>query len=126
MRLGRAAVIPASLKVLRELRYRGMVIGDRLIIRGLLAWAHQIQTYALQSMRLHLNRLGRTVRKVDNPSGNNRSTVIDSDHDGLPVPQIGDLYIASHRDGQRRGGHMMHLVRFTARRWFPLEVLPVP
>src|SRR5271166_810536 len=85
MRLGRAACIPASLRFLRESRYRGMVISDRLITLWLLAGVNQVQTYTLQPTVLELQRLGGTIRKVDNPTRDHRSPIIDSDHYGLSV-----------------------------------------
>src|SRR5581483_3629668 len=103
MRLDRAAVIPASLFVLRELRYRGMVIGDRLDRQlgsgtlGDTSRFDQIQSNTLQPMRFHLKRLRRPIRDVNNPARNYRSAVVDPQHHRLPIPQISDLYVASDR-----------------------------
>src|SRR5579871_858959 len=103
MRLGRAAVIPASVRVLRELRYRGMVVGDSLVRRlGLVTLGDngrfdQIQTDTLQPALPELQRLSRPKGQIDDPPRNDRSTVVNPDYDGLPIPQICYLYVASQR-----------------------------
>src|SRR5262252_10436442 len=98
MRSGRAAVIPASVFVLRELRYRGMVISNRLVIRLRLrpgfhdrGRLDQIQTYSLQPVRLHLQRLSGTIRNVDNTARYDRSAVVNPDNDRLAIVQVRDL-----------------------------------
>src|SRR5579864_6672140 len=110
-----------------------MVNGNRLVIRLLLlpgfgdtGRLHQIQTYALQPMRLHLKGLGGPIRNVDDPARDDRSTIVDPDDDSLSVTQVRYPYIASHGKRQMRGGHVVHIVRFTASRRFAFEVLPVP
>src|SRR5579864_5369851 len=103
MRLGRAAVIPASVRVLRELRYRGMVIGNGLICRLVLVSLgdhglfDQVQTYTLQPALPERQRLSSPIGQIDDPPRNDRSAVVNPDYDGLSVPQIRDLHVASQR-----------------------------
>src|SRR5579864_5350418 len=73
-----------------------------------------------------LQRLGCTVRQVDDPAGHDRSAVVDPDYHGLAVSQIRDLHIASHGKREVRGGHVIHLVRFAACGRLALKILPVP
>jgi hypothetical protein len=70
---------------LREFRHWGTVIGDGLVSRLQVAGVDQIQTHALQTTLLKLQRLGSTVRQVDNPTRNDRAAVIDSEHDGPAI-----------------------------------------
>src|SRR5277367_5414781 len=65
MRLGRAAAIPVSIGVLRELRYGGMVVGDRLVKGLLLARLDQIQTNTLQTAMAELQGLRGAIRQID-------------------------------------------------------------
>src|SRR5581483_10127448 len=115
-----------SKRVLRELRYRRMVVGDRLINLLLLAGGNQIQTDTLQSAMTDLQGLGCAVRQVDNPARDDGSPVVYPDYNGLAVAQVRHLHIAS--DGKREVSrcHVVHLVRFAASGRFSLKVLAVP
>src|ERR1035437_8894060 len=124
--LGKVAGIPASVMSLREFRHWGTVIGDGLVSRLQVAGGDQIQTHALQTTLLKLQRLGSTVRQVDNPTRNDGPAVIDPDHDGPAIAQVCDPHIASHGKGQVSGGHVVHIVRLAAGRGFSVENLAVP
>src|SRR5579871_2132005 len=125
MRL-RVAGIPLSVRFLREFRYRGAVIGNRLISGLLLVRMYQIQAHTLQPAMLELQRLSSTVRQVDDATRNNGSAVIDADDYGFPVPQIRHLHIAPHGKREVCGSHIVHIVRFAASRRFAFENLSIP
>src|SRR6266567_3701576 len=103
-----------------------MVIRDDLVYRFLVAGVDQVQTHALQATMLELKRLGSTVRQVDNPAGNDRSAVIDPDHNGFAIAQVRDPHVASHGERQVSCRHVVHIVRLAARRGFTIENLAVP
>src|SRR5271169_5350975 len=124
--LGKIAGIPASLWFLREFCYWGMVIRDRLVNRLLLVGVDQVQTHALQTTLLELQRLGCAVRQVDNPARHDRPAVIHPDHDGPAIAQVRDPDMASHGKRQVRGGHVVHIVRLAAGSGFSVKNLAVP
>src|SRR5579863_144074 len=124
MRVVKAA-IPISVRVLRELRYRGMVISDRLV-NGFLVRLDQIQTDTLQSAMTELQSLRSTVREVDDAARYDRSAVIDPDNDGFAVVQVGHLHITSDGKCEVGSGHIVHFVRFAAGGRFAFELVPVP
>src|SRR5579872_2952782 len=124
MRLGRAADIPLTILLLRQLRYGGMIVGDRLVFG--LAGFDQVQTDTLQSAMAELQGLSRAIRQVNDPAWYDRSAVVDPDHDGLAIPKVCDLHEASDGKCQVRRGHIVHFVRFAACRRFSLKPLSVP
>src|SRR5581483_4109820 len=126
MRLGSAAGIPVSIEFLWKSRYRGTVIGDRLVRGRHLARVHQIQTYALQALAPELECLSGSIGQVNNPARNHRTAVIDPHNHGLAIAQVRDFHVASHGKLQVGSSHVVLLVGFAAGRGLTLKGLPIP
>src|SRR5438067_1782852 len=103
-----------------------MVVREDLVYRFLVTGVDQVQTHALQATMLKLKRLSRTVRQVDNPAGNDRSAVIDPDHNSFAIAQVRDPHVASHGERQVGGRHVVHIVRLATGGGFSVENLAVP
>src|ERR1700691_2379446 len=105
-----------------------MVRGNRLVDCPVLRRTsfYQVQPHFLQPAIFKVQSLGRSIRQVDNASLHDRSPVVHFHHHGPPVVQVCHLHVASQ--GKRRVGrsHIVHVVIFTTRRRFTVEVLPVP
>src|SRR5580704_16298639 len=103
MRLGRVACIPDSVEGLAEFRHR-LVGGQGLVnLLVLCPGPDQIQANPLQPPLLKLQHFGGAVGQVNNPTGNDWSTVVYLDHNSPAVSQVRDLNVASQGKG-RVGG----------------------
>src|SRR5579862_2914003 len=124
--LGDVVGIPASVMTLREFRQRRMVHGDGLVSRLYIARINQVQTDALQPSLFEFQGLGGAVGQVDDPAGNDRSTVVDPDDDSPAVTQVGHPDVASHRKRKVSCGHVVHIVRFSAGGRLSVKNLAIP
>jgi hypothetical protein len=87
---------------------------------------NQVQADALQALALELKHPCSVVGNVDDPSGNNRSAVVDTYHYRPPVAKVRDPYVAPQRERWMRRGQVVHVVGFTTGGRFVLEVAAVP
>src|SRR5579864_4215784 len=124
--LGRVAGIPVSVETLREFRQRGMIIGECLVSVFQVAGVDQIQPYALQAALPEFQGLSGAIGQVDDPTGNDRSAVVDPDYDGPAIVQVRDPHVASHGKCQVSGRHVVHIVGLAASGRLTVENLAVP
>jgi len=68
---------------------------------------------------------GRGVRDIHDPALAKRTSIVDSNHGGAPVPQIGDADASSERKRAMRGGHAMHVEGLAARGRAAVEIRPI-
>jgi hypothetical protein len=87
---------------------------------------NQIQADALQALALELKHPCSVVGNVDDPSGNNRSAVVDTHHHGAPVAKVRNPYVAPQRESWMRRGQVVHVVGLTTGGRLVLEVASVP
>src|SRR5258707_5740562 len=126
MRLGSAG-IPSSVEFLGEFRHGG-VGGDGLVDWPVLGGASfdDVQPYLLQAVVLELQDFGGTVREVNNASLDDGSAIVDFDHDGPSVAQVGNSHIASQRKRWMSAGQVVQVEGFTAGGLLTLEILAIP
>src|SRR3984893_13510851 len=123
---GSAAGLPASVDFLREFRQWGMVVGDRLVGRLKVAGVDQVQTYALKAALLKLQRLSGPVGKVDNPAGNDRTTIVHTKEACPTIVQVRDPHIAPHGKFQVSRRHIVHIIGLAAGGGLTVENLTIP
>src|ERR1700722_1955205 len=128
--IGRDDGIPASLRLLAEFRHGRIVDGNRLIFglrpRGRLIGMDEIQTHALNAALAITKSGGSAVRQIDDPARDDRSPVIDADHDGPAIAQVGDPDIASKGKRQVGGRHVVHVIRLAAGGRLSIKILAIP
>src|SRR5579862_759524 len=125
MRLGRAA-IPISLSLLTEFRHRGMIHGDSFITVLLVVRANQIQPHALQAALPELQRFGRTIRQVDDPTRHDRPAVVHLHNNRSSIAQVRDPHVGPQRNRQARCRHVVHVIRLATSCRFAVKILAVP
>ncbi len=69
--------------------------------------------------------MGGCRRNVDNPVGYPRSTVVNTDFDGLVVVKVGHKHDGPERKGPVCGGKLVIVEDFSAGSLFPLALLTV-
>src|SRR5258706_1997107 len=126
MRLGSAG-IPSSVEFLGEFRHGG-VGGDGLVDWPVLGSASfdDVEPYLLQAVVLELQDFGGTVREVNNAPLDDGSAIVDFDHDGPSVAQVGDSHIASQRQRWMSGSQVVHVEVLTAGGLLTVGILAIP
>jgi hypothetical protein len=73
-----------------------------------------------------MEHFGGAVGEVDNPAGDNRSSIIDPDIDNSPVAEVGHTYPAAERQSRVSRSQIVHLIGFTAGRGTAFKFFSIP
>lgn len=64
--------------------------------------------------------------KIDDPSIDDRTSIVHTDEGRLAIFQVGDPQPGTHWQSRMRTGHLIHVESLTCRGGTPLKVRPVP
>jgi len=80
----------------------------------------------LKALILEVEHFGGAIGEVDNPAGDNRSSIIDPDVNDSSIMKVGDSYPAAERQSRVSRGQIVHLIGFTACSGSAFKVLSIP
>src|SRR5713101_1980686 len=86
----------------------------------------EVQADGLQTALFEAERTGGVVGKVNDPAIYDGTPVIDTNHHGLAVPQVGDLDVGAQLEAGVSRCEIAHVEGFAAGCLFALELLSVP
>jgi len=67
-------------------------------------------------------RFGCGIRDINDPSRNERAAIVDSNHDRVPIDEVGHAHARAERQRRVRGGQFVRIVFFATRRLFVLGI----